>query len=143
MTGTGYKAPITTEELELFLRVTEIEEAEVASFCIELELIPDDPFVIHDLIDPIFDRLVERATTEGLPISKYDAEDLSQFQLAELTAFARALGVRVNPNHSSDAVIAAIVGKMKRVCKKLPKRSVIPLMVTYFLPALVRHFSQP
>ncbi len=142
MSEPAYKAPITPEELELLLRVTAIEEAEVASFCIELDLFPEDPFVIDDYIDAIFERLVERATTEGLPISKYDADDLSQFDARELAAFASALGVRVNPNHDAKAVIGTLVSKMKRARKKLPSRSVIPLMLTYFLPALVRHFSR-
>jgi len=132
---------LTLEELDLLRRVSEVQEEDVVGFCIELDLFPHEDFKIDDVVDQVFERLVERAQTEGLPISKYDAEDLARFGRNELASFAAALGVRVKATASRDEVIDALVRGMRRTCRKLPKKSQIPLFLTYFLPALVRHFS--
>jgi len=128
-------------EIDLLRRVSQVQEEDAVGFCIELDLFPHEDFRIDDVVDQVFERLVERAQAEGLPISKYDADDLARFDGAQLRSFAAALGVRVKDGASRDEIIDAIVRGMRRTCRKLPKKSQIPLFLTYFLPALVRHFS--
>ncbi len=133
--------PLTEQELDLLRRIAEAQEEEMVSFCIELDLVPDEPFAIDAVVDRIFEALVDRARTEGLPLSKYDADDLSAFGEAEIARFAEALGVRFAGKGGKDAIIDALIGRMKKVGRKLPRRSQIPMMLPYFLPALVRHFA--
>ena len=135
------KTPLTDEELALLHRIATAQEEEMVSFCIELDLVPDEPFDIDTVLDTAFERLVAWIRVEGLPLTKYDADDLSRFGDGEIAAFAAALGVKVAPKHTKDQVIDALIAKMKRVGRKLPRRSQIPMMLPYFLPALVRHFS--
>jgi len=134
-------APITDPELDLLRRIAAVQEEDVVSFCIELDLVPDEPFSVDDVVDPLFERLVDRARTEGLPISKYDAEDLQHFESRQLLAFAAALGLRIRPDQGKPEIISAIAHKLRKVGRKLPPNSQLPFFLTYFLPALVRHLS--
>lgn len=133
---------LSPDELDLLRRVSEVQEEDVVSFCVEFDLFPSESFKIDDVVDQLFERLVERTRGDGLPISKYDADDLGRFDRAQLVSFAAALGVRAKASASKDEVIDAIIRGMRRTCRKLPKKSQIPMFLTYFLPALVRHFSK-
>jgi len=133
--------PLTEDELALLHRIAEAQEEEMVSFCIELDLVPDEPFSIDAVMPKLFEKLLEMARGDGLPLSKYDADDLSRFDQRQVGMFAAALGVKINAKHGKDQVISALIGKMKRVTRRLPRRSQIPMMLPYFLPALVRHFS--
>ncbi len=135
------KAPLTQDELDLLRRVAAVQEEEVVNFCIELEIVPEEPFAVDAVVDRVFEALLEMASQGGLPVSKYDADDLSGFDVAGLTALARGLGLKPNPRFGTDALIEQIVRGMRKTRRKLPRRSQIPMMLTYFLPALVRHFS--
>ena len=136
------EAPLAEEELELLRRVAAIQEEELVNFCIELDIVPDEPFRVDDVIDSVFEALLERATgSGGLPVSKYDADDLAPFDRSQLEAFARGLGVRVGANFTATQIVDQVIKSMKKARRKLPRRSQIPLMLPYFLPALVRHFS--
>ncbi len=132
---------MTPEELELLRRIATVQEEEMVSFCIELDIVPDEPFSVDDVIERVIEALVQRAASEGLPISKYDAEDLARFSAAELTALARGLGVKVPARGDPEAIVHAIVHAMRKVQRRLPRRSQLPLMLTYFLPALVRRLA--
>jgi hypothetical protein len=136
------QAPITESELDLLRRIASVQEEDVVSFCIELDLVPDEPFVVDDVVDPVVDALGERARSGGLPVSKYDAEDLLQFDTQQLAAFGAAMGLRLKPGLGKPDLIADIVHRLRRVGKKLPRTSQIPFFLTYFLPTLVRVLSQ-
>ena len=133
--------PLTPDELALLQRVAEVQEEEVVNFCIDLDIVPDEPFRVEQVVERVVEALVERAGREGLPISKYDADDLRRFSATELATLARGLGLKPNPGHGPDQLIASIVKGCKKARRKLPRRSQIPLMLTYFLPALIRRFS--
>jgi len=135
------KAPLTDAEMDLLRRVAEAQEADLVGFCIELDQVPGEHFCVDDFVDPLFEGLVAMARNEGLPLTKYDADDLSRFDERQLAAFANALGVRANPSAGKAAIIGNLVSKMRRVGRRLPSKSQIPIFLTYFLPALVRHFS--
>lgn len=134
-------SPLTEEELELLRRIADVQEEEVVNFCIDLDIIPDEPFSVDDVAERVVEALAERAGREGLPLSKYDADDLRRFGAAELTALARGLGLKPNPNHSPEQLIAQIIRGSRKAFRKLPRRSQIPMMLTYFLPALIRRFA--
>ncbi len=136
-------ASLTVDELTLLRRIAEVQETEVVDFCIELDVIPDEPFAVDAVIDRVVDALVDRAGREGLPLSKYDAEDLRRFSAAELAALARGLGARPGNGHGPDQLIDQIIKASRKACRKLPRRSQLPLMLTYFLPAVVRRFANP
>ena len=136
------KAPLTDEEMELLRRVAEAQEADLVGLCIEMDQVPGEHFSIDDFVDPVFDGLVYMARNEGLPLSKYDADDLSRFDDRQLASFANALGVRASATDGKAAIIANLVNKMRRVGRRLPSKSQIPIFLTYFLPALVRHLSE-
>ena len=133
---------LAPDELDLLRRVSEVQEEDVVGFCIEFDLFPSENFKIDDVVDHIFEALVERAKGDGLPISKYDADDLGRFDRAQLVSFAAALGVRAKADASKGEVIDGIIRGMRRTCRRLPRKSQIPMFLTYFLPALVRHFSE-
>ncbi len=134
-------SPLTDTEMDLLRRIAEAQEPELVGFCIEMDQIPGEHFSIDDFVAPLFDGLVDMARSEGLPLTKYDADDLSRFDERQLAAFANALGVRANPGDGKAAIIGNLVSKMRRVGRRLPSKSQIPIFLTYFLPALVRHFS--
>lgn len=135
------KAPLAEREMELLRRVAQVQEEDLVSFCIEFDLVPDEPFRVDDVVDRVFEALVDRARVEGLPISRYDAEDLSGFAPGPLAAFAAGLGVKTRPGDDSADIIADIVLRMRRATRRLPRNSQIPFFLPYFLPALVRYFS--
>lgn len=135
------KAPFTDTEMDLLRRVAEVQEPDLVGFCIELDQVPGEHFSIDDFVDPLFDGLVDMARNEGLPLTKYDADDLSRFDERQLAAFANALGVRANPGAGKASIIGNLVSRMRKVGRRLPSKSQIPIFLTYFLPALVRHFS--
>ena len=132
---------LTADELELLRRIASVQEEEMVSLCIELGIIPDEPFRVEDVVDRVLDALTDQARRVGLPISKYDKEDLLAFSTQELRALAAALGVKPNPDHDPPRLSEAIIHRMRRVPRKLPRRSQIPLMLPLFLPALVRRLA--
>ncbi len=133
--------PLAPDELALLQRVAEVQEEEVVNFCIDLDIVPEEPFRVEQVVERVVEALAERAGREGLPISKYDIEDLRKFSAAELNTLARGLGLRPNANHGPEQLIATIVKGSRKAHRKLPRRSQIPLMLTYFLPALIRRFA--
>jgi hypothetical protein len=135
------RVPLTDDEMDLLRRVADAQEADLVGFCIELDQVPGESFSIDDFVAPVFEGLVAMARSEGLPLTKYDADDLSRFDERQLAAFANALGVRANPGDGKASIIGSLVSKMRKVGRKLPSKSQIPIFLTYFLPALVRHFS--
>jgi hypothetical protein len=132
---------LTDDELLLLRRIAEVQEAEVVDFCIELDIVPDEPFVVDDVVDRVTEALLERAGREGLPLSKYDADDLRRFSAAELAGLARGVGARPANGAGPDRVIDQIIKASRKAHRKLPRRSQIPLMLTYFLPAVVRRLA--
>lgn len=135
------RAPLTEQETELLRRVAQAQEAELVGFCIEMDQVPGEHFSIDDFVDPVFDGLVDMARNEGLPLTKYDADDLSRFDERQLAGFSTALGVRANPADGKAKIIGNLIAKMRKVGRRLPSKSQIPIFLTYFLPALVRHLS--
>lgn len=132
---------LNEEELELLRRIAEVQEEEVVNFCIDLDIIPDEPFTVDDVVERVVEALAERASRGGLPLTKYDAEDLRKFSTAELTALARGLRLKPRPDHGAEQLVAQIIRGSRRAHRKLPRRSQIPMMLTYFLPALIRRFA--
>ncbi len=134
-------APLTDQEMELLRRIAQAQEEDLVGFCIEMDQIPGEHFSIDDFVDTLFDGLVDMARTEGLPLTKYDADDLSRFDERQLAGFSAALGVRANPADGKAKIIGNLIAKMRKVGRRLPSKSQIPIFLTYFLPALVRHLS--
>ncbi|MFK7927387.1 MAG: hypothetical protein AB8H79_04315 [Myxococcota bacterium] len=82
---------LTAEERAVLDKVPTDDLAEMA---VELDLLLDAEHDRESLLMGCLSALMDRAEVEGLPLSKYDAEDLAELPPAHLEALGRHIGMK-------------------------------------------------
>lgn len=114
-----------------------IPEGDLASLAAELDLIPEEVIDRHALLEQLVPRLLDRARTEGLPFSRYDADDLERLPTIHRTALAAAMG------WSGDVTAILKAGdRVYKTYRKARPHSQIPIFLPVLLPALARHAAE-
>lgn len=113
--------------------VQHLPEMELVALAAELELIPPAEINRRTLVVQCVLRLVEVGRRDGLPLSKYDREDLEALDAAEVQALAALLGTRPN--------VPALMSAGQRTYKALMKvrpNSQVAMMLPTLLTAVAR-----
>lgn len=119
-------------ELELLAQVPETDLAEMA---VDLDVLLDAEIDRAGLWQQCLTALLDRAEREGLPLSKYDADDLSELSPDELQALGNHIGVR------GRVTVKAMLrqgAKTWRIYKKQRPKSPTALLVPLLLAPLAR-----
>jgi len=101
----------------------------------DLDICIPETFDAKTLIEQCIPRIIERGMEEGLPISKYDAEELAALPQAELDALGRLQGLK------TPTTVAAVIRKGQRVYKWYRRNrpdNPVALMLPMLLPAVAR-----
>ncbi|HJN75371.1 MAG TPA: hypothetical protein QGF58_15690 [Myxococcota bacterium] len=110
---------------------------DLVDLAVELDHIPDQDIDRLELLAELIPRLYELAQRDGLPFSKYDAEDLAELPTEHRAALAEAMGW--------DSDVSAILrggGKVYRRYAKNKKNSQIALLLPCLLRPLARHAAE-
>ncbi len=119
------------EELALLDQVPEKDLAEMA---VDLDVLLDAELDRSSLIHKCVDALLDRAASEGLPLSKYDAEDLAALPEPHLQALGEHMGLR-------RVTVRAMLrqgARTWRIYNKRGSKSPTALLVPLFLAPLAR-----
>ena len=128
------KFTLSTEEAA---QVAYVPVDDLVDLAVELDHIPDQDIDRMELLSDLIPRLYELAQREGLPFSKYDAEDLAELPHDHREALADALGC--------SADVASILRRGARVYKrytKNKKNSQVALLLPCLLKPLARHAAE-
>ena len=90
-----------------------LPHADLADLAVELDVIPEAEIKPRDLLSNLVPRLLELASVEGLPLSKWDRDDLEALPDDHRAALARTIGC------GSD--VAAMLKAGKKVYKSYQK----------------------
>ena len=111
----------------------QIPESDLASLAAELSIAVPDQIDGASLAVECIVSLAQLARTEGLPLSKFDRDDLEYMTVAERTALAELCGY---PDDVSGMIKAGT--KVYKNWRRTRPRSPIALMLPVFLPPLAR-----
>ena len=114
-----------------------IQDRDLADLAADLDLIPDEVIDRRALLEAVIPRLLDLAEREGLPFSKYDAEDLEALPPRHREALARRMGWRTS--------VGAMLRGGKRVYKVYRNErpsSQVPVMLPSVLPILARFAAE-
>lgn len=125
---------LSADELQTLAMVP---DKELAALAADLSLIPDEEIDRKALLEAMIPRLLSLARQEGLPFSKYDAEDLGELPTAHREALAKAMGWRPDVK----AMLKA-GGKVYKIYRKDRINSQVPLLLPILLPMLARYASE-
>lgn len=101
----------------------------------DLDLAPPEQIDRRALLNQCVPRMVDRFRAEGIPLSKYDQDDLEALSPAQLEAIARLQGVK------GRATVAAVLKVGRTVYKTYQKNrpdNPVALMVPSLLTAVAR-----
>ena len=111
-----------------------LPEADIADLAVELDMVPEAEIDAHGLLSVLVERILDRAVDEGLPFSKYDADDLKDLPEEHFKALADKMGW--------PADVSAFLkqgGKIYKEYQKSRRNSQVAIMLPLLLPALARH----
>lgn len=114
-----------------------IPDVDLADLAVELDLVPEEVIDRRALLEDAVPRLLELATREGLPFSKYDRDDLDELPEPHRQALARALGW----DASVDGLLKA-GAKVYKVYRRNRPKSQVPLLLPLLLRPLARHAEE-
>lgn len=122
---------VTPGELEL---LANIPHPDLVAMAIDLDIVVDTTIEPVALYSACVDRILDRASDEGLPFSKYDLDDLQELPPEHLAALATLMGCR-----SSDAKAVLKLGQKvyKHYQKNRPDNPTALLLPT-LLPIVAR-----
>ena len=111
-----------------------LPEADLADLAVELDMVPEAEIDARGLLAELVDRILDRAVSEGLPFSKYDADDLKELPEHHFAALANKMGWPADVN-----AFLKIGGKIYKEYQKTRRNSQVAIMLPMLLPALARH----
>jgi len=114
-----------------------VPDQELAAMAADLSLLPDEEIDRKAMVEAMIPRLLAVAKMEGLPFSKYDADDLEELPTHHREALAKAMGWST----SVRAMLRA-GGKVYKIYRKERTNSQIPLMLPLMLPMLARYAAE-
>lgn len=107
----------------------------VVDLAAELDLVAPEKIDRRALLEQCVEALVAHARTNGLPFSKYDADDLNELSAEDLEAIGRLQGIR------GRVTVNAILRSGKKVYRSYSAKRIdhpIPLMLPMLLSAVAR-----
>ena len=111
-----------------------LPEADLADLAVELDMVPEAEIDARSLLSELVVRILERASAEGLPFSKYDQEDLEGLPQDHRAALAKAMGW---PNDVKSMLKQG--GKIYKDYQKNRRNSQVAIMLPLLLGAVARH----
>lgn len=114
-----------------------LQDKDLADWAVDLDLMPAAEIDRIGLVEQLVPRLLKLAQREGLPFSKYDADDLNELPPEHRRALARAMGWKEDTRSMVKAG-----EKVWKVYRKNRPGSQIPLMLPVLLKALARFASE-
>lgn len=106
---------------------------DLVALAVELDYMPPELVKRRELLGELIPRLLELAQREGLPLSKYDAEDLDELPQEHRSALAAAMG------WSTDSKSMVKAGeKVYRMYRKNRGGSQVALLLPSLLKPLAR-----
>jgi hypothetical protein len=118
-------------------RLELVPNKEFADLAADLSLIPDADIDRKRLIEALIPGLLRLGHHEGLPFSKYDAEDLDNLPTRHREALASAMGWS-----SSTRAMLKAGGRVYKTYSKERMTSQVPIMLPLLLPILARHADE-
>ena len=110
-----------------------LPDKDLADWAVELNLLPEAEIDRQGLLEELVPRLLALARREGLPFSKYDAQDLDDLPPDHRAALAREMGWK----QETRAMVRA-GEKIWKVYRKSRPGSQVPLMLPVLLRPLAR-----
>lgn len=107
---------------------------DLVELAVELDFMPPEEVDRRQMLDELIPRLFELAQREGLPFSKYDAEDLAELPHEHRQALAEAMGWATD---TSSIVKAG--EKVYRRYRRDRRGSQVALLLPTLLKPLARH----
>ena len=117
-----------------FAALALLPESDLADLAVELDQIPAAEINARELLEDLVTRILDRATNEGLPFSKFDKEDLNDLPAEHFRALAEAMGWPSNV----DAFLKK-GGKIYKEYQKSRPNSQVAIMLPLLLGPLARH----
>jgi hypothetical protein len=130
--------PVLTDEEYEPLRGLPVES--IVDLAAELDIVAGEEIDRRGLLERCVVAFVEHARREGLPFSKYDADDLKALDPDDLVAIGRLQGL------SGRVTVSAVLKQGQRVYKTFQNRRgdhPIPLMLPMLLTAIARAARTP
>lgn len=116
-----------------------IPEEDLVQMAVDLDILfPADPD-LRAVLELCIGRLIEVLPTDGLPLSKYDRDDLAELPPSHLAGLARLVGLP--PSSSVDQILKAGI-KAHTAWTRSGRGRGVPLLVPTLLPALARIGAQ-
>lgn len=115
--------------------VARIPKEDITEMAVDLDLLLDEGFDRHSLLERCIDAILERAAAEGIPLSKYDADDLEELPPEHLQALGAAAGI------SGKVTVRAMLkagAKTWRQYQKHRPKSATALLIPTLLGPLAR-----
>jgi uncharacterized protein (DUF3820 family) len=111
-----------------------LPEADIADLAVELDMVPEAEIDARGLLSELVGRILDRAVDEGLPFSKYDADDLRDLPEEHFRALADKMGWPADV-----PAFLKLGGKIYKEYQKTRRNSQVAIMLPLLLPALARH----
>lgn len=127
------KFTLSSDEAAL---VAFVPVGDLVDLAVELDHVPDAEIERNELLGELIPRLFELAQRDGLPFSKYDADDLAELPSDHRAALADAMG------WSAD--VKSMLKRGAKVYKTYrdKKNSQVALLLPSLLKPLARHASE-
>ncbi len=124
---------LTDSELSNF---SALPETDLVDLAIELDIPVGETIDRAELLSQAIRSLAALARREGLPLSRYDRDDIEDLD----PDHRRALGRLLDAGGDTASILRAGRKVFKRYTRNAPK-SQIPLFLPMLLPALARHVA--
>ncbi len=121
-----------------WLPLSRLPESTLVELAIELDILVPEKIDARSLLEQLVPLIVERARTEGIPLSKYDREDLAELSRAELSSLARLQGL------DASADVSAVLARGERVYRTYQSTrpgSAVAMCLPMLLTAVARAAS--
>lgn len=112
--------------------VEKIPEQDITEMAVDLDLLLDEGFDRESLVLRCIEAILDRAETEGIPLSKYDGDDLSALPPEHFHALAQTIGLRGGA--SVRAVLRAGAKTWRQYRKNRPNSATALLIPTLLGP---------
>jgi len=112
----------------------QVPAKDLAEMAMDLDVLLDAEIDRDKLLEQCLDALLERAGREGLPLSKYDADDLEALPEPHLQALGAHMGLR----RVTVKTLLRQGAKTWRQYRKHRPKSQVALLVPLFLAPLAR-----
>jgi len=116
--------------------LVQIPEADLLELCTELDSVAPSDIVPIPLLEALLPSLVDTLRVRGVPLSRYDKDDIEELPGEELAALSKLLGL---PAQSSVRKVLKAGQKVYKVWERDYPNSAIALLLPVLLRPVLRH----